>query len=134
MRQQLKRKYRQKISQANHRKGEIKMTENKKEQVLKKEISMEMAEEVVGGGKDFSGGGDFGVGETELCGGGDFGGFNSNGGGSKPAGGGGGFKPAEPDGGTHTKNDNITNINNGGQQKFVNQGRNNSVTGNEIKM
>ena len=110
------------------------MTENKKEQVLKKEISMEMAEEVVGGGKAFDGGGDFGVGETELCGGGDFGGFNSNGGGSKPAGGGGGFKPAEPDGGTHTKNDNITNINNGGQQKFVNQGRNNSVTGNEIKM
>ena len=109
------------------------MTENKKEQVLKKEISMEMAEEVVGGGKDFSGGGDFGVGETELCGGGDFGGFGTNGG-SKPAGGGGGFKPAEPDGGTHTKNDNITNINNGGQQKFVNQGRNNSVTGNEIKM
>ena len=29
------------------------MTENKKEQVLKKEISMEMAEEVVGGGKEF---------------------------------------------------------------------------------
>ena len=96
------------------------MTENKKEQVLKKEISMEMAEEVVGGGKAFDGGGDFG-------------GFGTNGG-SKPAGGGGGFKPAEPDGGTHTKNDNITNINNGGQQKFVNQGRNNSVTGNEIKM
>jgi hypothetical protein len=40
MNRQLRRKYRQKISQANHRKGEIKMTENKKEQVLKKEISM----------------------------------------------------------------------------------------------
>ena len=106
------------------------MTENKKEQVLKNDISMEMAEEVVGGGKEFLGGGDFGVGETELCGGGDFGGFNSNGGGSKPAGGGGGFKPAEPDGGTHTKNDNITNINNGGQQKIGNQGRNNRIDGN----
>ena len=109
------------------------MTENKKEQVLKKEISMEMAEEVVGGGKEFFGGDEWGGGETELGGGGDFGGFGTNGG-SKPAGGGGGFKPAEPDGGTHTKNDNITNINNGGQQKIVNQGRNNSVTGNEIKM
>jgi len=96
------------------------MTENKKEQVLKKEISMEMAEEVVGGGKDFSGGGDFGVGETELCGGGDFGGFNSNGGGSKPA---------APGGSTHTKTDNINNTNIGGKQKIGNQGRNNRIDG-----
>ena len=129
MRQQLKRKYRQKISQANHRKGEIKMTENNKEQVLKKDISMEMAEEVVGGGKEFLGGGDFGVGETELCGGGDFGGFNSNGGGSKPAGAGGGSKPAAPGGSTHTKTDNIDNTNIGGKQKIGNQGRNNRIDG-----
>ena len=110
------------------------MTENKKEQVLKKEISMEMAEEVVGGGKEFFGGGEFGVGEREFGGGGDFGGGGSGGGGSKPAGAGGGSKPAEPDGGTHTKNDNITNINNGGEQKIVNQGRNNTVKGNKINM
>lgn len=105
------------------------MTENKKEQVLKKEISMEMEEEVVGGGKEFFGGGDFGVGETELCGGGDFGGFNSNGGGSKPAGAGGGSKPAAPGGSTHTKTDNIDNTNIGGEQKIGNQGRDNRIDG-----
>ena len=103
------------------------MTESKKEQVLKKEISMEMAEEVVGGGKEFFGRGGFGEGETELCGGGDFGGFNSNGGGSKPAGAGGGSKPAgtgggvQPAGGTGNRNTQ-TNSNNskGGQQNNVN--------------
>jgi len=105
------------------------MTENKKEQMLEKEISMEMAEEVVGGGKEFCGKGGFGEGETELCGGGDFGGFNSNGGGSKPAGGGGGFKSAEPDGDNEDDTDNIENTNECGKQNIVNQGRNNKARG-----
>ena len=42
--------------------------------------------------------------------------------------------PAAPGGGTQEENDNITNINNGGEQKIVNQGRNNSVKGSKIDM
>ena len=42
--------------------------------------------------------------------------------------------PAAPGGGTQEENDNITNINNGGEQKIVNQGRNNTVKGNKINM
>ena len=42
--------------------------------------------------------------------------------------------PAAPGGGTQEENDNITNINNGGEQKIVNQGRNNLVKGNKINM
>ncbi len=96
------------------------MTESKKEQEAREELSTEMADEVSGGRKV----------------------IKRNDGGrpycpekAKPAvvepapSSGPAPAPAAPGGSTHTKTDNIDNTNNGGVQKIGNQGRNNRIDG-----